>query len=272
MKHSLYYIIIVVSLIFTFTNFVACGAQFYKLSIENDVAYSLAESTDKNSENYGIHTLHGWGSNIPVVYEVDPTISKDQLKGIQAAMKTWEYVTGKKLFKFKGVHTNTTGDSFVDLYSSLKDKINGHYLDADWAKTGKSDQVLATTIWNATSDKNYIVDCDLRYNISKYLLGDSLVITSTPDKEVVDLQSLATHELGHLLGLSHIDEDYDPNSIMKATVFIGEGLIYRKVSKLDILRIQKIYGCEGAACDVDSLMEKIEYNYEMNHNDSNLTN
>lgn len=266
MKHSCYYMGIIVTLIFIFFNFVACGAQFYKLSLEEDISHELKGSTDPNSEYYGIHTMYGWGKNIPIHYKSDPSLTASQLRQIQAAMKTWEFVTGKKLFKYEGVHTNTTGDSFPDLYSSLKDQINGHYLDENWAKTGKSNQVLATTIWTNSRDQSLITDCDIRYNVSDYILDDSQdydVANSDPTKEIVDLQSLATHELGHLLGLSHIDESYDNQSIMKATVFIGAGLISRQLSALDIARIQKLYGCSGDACDIDYLMDKIEYNREM---------
>ena len=73
------------------------------------------------------------------------------------------------------------------------------------------------------------------------------------------MQSLAIHELGHLLGLAHVEEGVDPVSVMNPSLFIGEGLTARKLSRGDITRIQTIYGCEGSACDIDSLIEQQEY-------------
>jgi predicted Zn-dependent protease len=90
------------------------------------------------------------------------------------------------------------------------------------------------------------------------LLGDSLQLTATESKEVVDMQSLALHELGHLLGLTHVESDIDQLSVMNPNLFIGEGLTTRKLSRGDVLRIQQIYGCDGEACDIDAVMEKIE--------------
>ena len=82
---------------------------------------------------------------------------------------------------------------------------------------------------------------------------------SEADRQVVDMQSLAIHELGHLLGLAHVDEEIDPISVMNPSLFIGEGLTSRKLSRSDIVRIQTIYGCEGAACDIDALIEEQEH-------------
>jgi hypothetical protein len=77
------------------------------------------------------------------------------------------------------------------------------------------------------------------------------------DRELVDMQSLATHELGHLLGLAHVDEKYDSSSIMNPSIFIGEGMAMRSLSVGDIQRIQKIYGCQGSSCNAEATARSI---------------
>ena len=59
-----------------------------------------------------------------------------------------------------------------------------------------------------------------------------------------------------ILGLAHVPEETDAYSIMNPTLYIGEGLI--KISKSDIELIQRIYGCENEACDVDELYSQLE--------------
>ena len=181
-------------------------------------------------------------------------------------MKTWETAVGKQLFIYQGDDAKT-GDNFDDLYSSLNDTVNGHYQDDDWSKTGKSEMVLATTIWdNVKGDEYSIETADIRFNSQHYIIGDSFNLSSTPDKEVVDMESLALHELGHLLGLSHVSEDSDPYSIMNPTLYIGEGLANRRISKGDIELLQRIYGCEGESCDVDALYSKLEIEQSSDEN------
>ena len=163
------------------------------------------------------------------------------------------------------VYFTTNGDSFTDLYSSLTDDINGQYLDDDWNKTKKPTYVLATTIWNNGPDYSLITKADIRFNNEHYIIGNSLTNSASDTKEVVDMQSLALHELGHFLGLAHIDTDVDSLSIMNPSLFIGEGLTSRRLSRGDIERIQLVYGCEGKACDIEKLMAESE---EMFNNDA----
>jgi hypothetical protein len=119
--------------------------------------------------------------------------------------------------------------------------------------------VLATTIWdNLPSDAAQIAAADIRFNHENYLIGDSLLLSADEYREVVDMESLALHELGHLLGLAHVDDTVDPLSIMNPHLFIGEGLISRRLSRGDVERIQTIYGCEANACDIDAIMKQIE--------------
>ena len=127
-------------------------------------------------------------------------------------------------------------------------------IDKNWDKTDKPNYVLGTAIWSNSTSYSEISSADLRFNSQHYVIGDSLIVESEGDRQVVDMQSLSVHELGHLLGLAHVSEDVDPISVMNPSLFIGEGLTSRKLSRGDIERIQTIYGCEGQACDIDALI------------------
>lgn len=247
----------------TFSAFVACGTQMYKAKLDEDIQISNQKTAaapglhDKSSTGYGIHAPQGW-VNLPINFKFGEGLSSPQKVELMAAMKRWEWAVGKTLWSFEGLHKGVTGDSFKDLYSSLNDATNGHYFDANWTKTQKPEYVLATTIWNNGNDYSTIAKADIRFNEEFYVIGDAMEIEGTDTKEVVDMQSLALHELGHFLGLGHVDEDVDSLSIMNPTLFIGEGLTTRKLARSDIERIQQIYGCEGRACDIDELLKEQE--------------
>ena len=246
--------------VFIFGNFVACGSQLYQVALTEDVdARSVPKSAaDPSSSTYGIHAADGW-RELPIHFKTDSRLTSEQLEGLEAAMATWQTAVGRKLFVFEGVHTNTDGDSFRDLFSSLEDLVNGQYLDNNWAKTGKGSFVLATTIWdNNAHNHNQIVTADVRFNSNHYLLGDAMVLEAEGNREVVDMETLALHELGHLLGLAHVDAEEDPYSIMGPTLYIGAGLKNRRVSEDDIKRIQQIYGCLGSSCNVANLVAQMD--------------
>ena len=255
------YILVSLLTLFTFSNFVACGAKMYQVSLEDDhepiqVARKKSLASGETSALTGVHASKGWVS-LPIEYKLSGPLNAEQREGIVNAMKAWEMATGKSLFKIIG-DDDRTGDSFRDLFSSLRDGINGHYLDGNWTKTGKSYQVLATTIWDtAVSDHQMIKTADIRFNSQYYVIGDSYSLKATPDKEVVDMETLALHEIGHLLGLTHISADDDSQSIMNPTIFIGEGLTNRRLSEGDIRRIQSVYGCAGDSCDISSIYTMI---------------
>jgi Matrixin len=245
--------------------YVACGAQKYRVSVhgqEDEAAPSrpntshsgvagsaatTAGSSGAGANLLGAHSASGWSKNLPIRYKVSIDMSKLGALQLRKAMHSWELAVGKVIFEDQGVE-NVRGSDFKELYEPLDDTQNGHYYDFNWSlATGKPASVLATTIWeNDPRDPAKITKADIRYNAEYYIFGDALKDFSEGKRTIVDMESLALHEVGHLLGLSHISEKTDRYSVMNPSLFIGEGMMTRRLSEGDIERIRSIYGTGDA--------------------------
>jgi hypothetical protein len=260
------YLSLAAGIIAVFSQFVACGSAMYQVSMREDTHSPTGgganpDMDNPKSETYGIHALGGWGHEVPIYWKGSRDLSDEAEIQLRAAMKKWEWAVGRELFIYEGPTKIDPEKDFVDLMGSLGDGENGQYLLPKWDTTGKPATVLGTTIWDYQSgDGSAISNADIKFNSENYLICDSLVEENEKSlkdyQEIVDMQSLALHELGHLLGLGHVSEDIDSFSIMNPSIYVGPGLTSRRFSKGDIERIQKIYGCDGEACDLDTLMEK----------------
>ncbi|MEN9826432.1 MAG: hypothetical protein RI953_2177 [Pseudomonadota bacterium] len=230
--------------------FVACGAQSYRISVHGETPDKIDRpNTQSSGSNLssgnlaGVHSASGWKRSLPIRFVTSDEIDTGVVKQLQVAMKTWEMAVGKPLFAYDGVE-GKKGADFRQLYEPLGDGKNGNYFDHNWfGATGKPNSVLATTIWeNSPQDSSSITKADIRYNAEFYVFGNSLDEFSEGKRTIVDMESLAVHELGHLLGLTHVKETEDRFSVMNPSLFIGEGMITRRLSKGDIVRIRSIYG------------------------------
>jgi hypothetical protein len=238
----------------TLGGYVACGAQTYRVPVDQDQdRRAKAASNGAESNLVGIHSSKGWSKRLPIHFKVSSELSEPHVTQLRKAMQTWEAAVGLPLFQFDGAEARR-GTDFSSLYAPLDDSTNSHYLDTQWSRmTGKPKNVLASCLWeNDPKDPEQIAKSDIRYNTEYYLFGDSIVDFSQGERTIVDLESLALHELGHLLGLSHIDTDEDRYSVMNPSLFIGEGMITRDLSRSDIERIRSIYGI-GDASQGDNL-------------------
>ena len=242
--------------------YVACGAQKYRVPVHgteetsapsrlntgsSSMAAKAVSKSGATANLVGTHSSQGWAKNLPIHFKVTNDMSPATTAELRKAIQSWEYAIGKKIFDYNGVEKKA-GVDFKSLYSPLDDNQNGHYFDFNWAMaTEKSNTVLATTIWeNDPNDPSVIVKGDIRYNAEFYIFGDAIKEYSEGKRTIVDMESLALHEVGHLLGLSHIAESDDRYSVMNPSLFIGEGMMTRRLSEGDIDRIRAVYGVGDA--------------------------
>ncbi len=245
--------------IFVYWQLVACGVNDRSFDLGSDEKDSPQNAVAlARTESNPIHSLRGWTS-LPINIYLSETITDEMSEQIENALHTWEMAVGKTLFQIAG-HVEYNADAFPTLYDSLSDQENGLYLENNWSNTGKILKTLATTIWeNDPKDPRIILKADLRFNNQVYFLCDSKnAPEDTLDNKIVsDLESLTLHEMGHFIGLSHVQESEDKGSIMNPRLLISKGFSARTLSKNDIKNIQSIYGCELSACDVDETYEQI---------------
>jgi len=238
---------------------VACGASVYSVPLNEDHPEQTSSANlDTSSPYYGIHARNGW-VELPIRFHLSNEISDAERDAIIRAMSLWESVTCGKgcLFKFAGYQKREVFLRYGEAEDSLVDETNDHYLEGNWAKTTKKDYVIATTVYKKeVGDDQTIATSDIIYNTEHFHFGDALHLKSVDARVVVDLESLAIHELGHLLGLNHMPATIDSGSIMNSSLIIGEGAATRNISVGDIERIQKIYGCTLDDCSPGHLFEK----------------
>lgn len=190
-----------------------------------------------------IHSKKGWLQKVE--FHVAEEMPEDMIEGLIASAKTWNDALGTNLLVYKGRIGGSLAKSPKTLYESLDDEYTVFYFDRDWrAKTGKSIYTLATTVWeNSPTNPDAIVKGDIRFNGENYVFGNAL--TQKPDssitKDFVDVQTVCTHEIGHLIGLDHTTYDEDPDSVMHAQTPIGFNFAFRKLSNKDIERVLSIY-------------------------------
>jgi len=128
---------------------------------------------------------------LPVNYVINPSnpkgLSEEFVTStILASAETWDSATLSELFN-NNYEVNYTANYGVQNFVNAIDF--GDYPD---------DRVIAvTSVWYTPVGKR-IVEFDMRFN-TRFIWGDATLNTS-----VMDLQNIATHELGHGVGLADI--------------------------------------------------------------------
>ncbi len=164
---------------------------------------------------------------LPVNYYVNPSNQDGMsyefvLNTLSQSSETWDAATGKELF-------NEAHQDYSAKYGVQDFKNSVDFGD------GLGQNVIAvTTIWFTRIGKR-IVEFDIRFN-EQYNWGNA-----DENSALMDLQNIATHELGHGVGLN----DVYSTSCLEVTMY-GYGtegeIKKRDLAQPDITGLQQLYG------------------------------
>jgi hypothetical protein len=130
-------------------------------------------------------------AEVPCTIAAGPGVDRAEMRRVVlAAMQTWNDA---------GVGPLLVLDDGEDATEAAFDGVNQIFFVGDgWAYDKRE---LGRTLSNVESDTRRILDADIVINAEHHVFS-----TTTPATDV-DLQSLVTHELGHLLGIRHLSDE-----------------------------------------------------------------
>lgn len=201
-------------------------------------SHGVKTATSKNQGNLFVHSAKGWQNTVAIA--LHDSASSDVEDGLTSAIGTWNEALGREIVTYKG---RTSLARTSELYGSLSDNETVVYTETNWeATTGKSPDILGTAIWeNLPQDASTIHKGDIILNAQTYTFGDARNNSMAKVTNIADAESVLIHEIGHLLGLNHVDSDTDPYSIMAAYASIGFKQYHRTLSDGDLQRIRNVY-------------------------------
>ncbi len=234
----------------TFISICVCSfvsLQAYTLiSNEGDIAY-----WPKNSVSYRFNTTSSGYFSGGHDASGTPT---DEFAPIRQAFATWTQVGG--------INLSITERSASSASASAGDDDN----TVIWVRSGwrslsfrPPSNALAVTLLSFDGGSGEITDADIYFNAESFKWA---VVDAGSENSYVDIANIATHEIGHFLGLDHSSEDLfeeDPD-LLNATMYFastsGE-TSRRDLSDDDKLAIQTLYGNTSRGSTTISSIELI---------------
>ncbi|MBI2575132.1 matrixin family metalloprotease [Candidatus Woesearchaeota archaeon] len=193
------------------------------------IHYARPENPGKGQKAATCYKLLGvkW-KTLPVSYVINPSNPYNMSEGfvtgaVSASAETWDAATSAELFN----------DAYSVDYSAdygVQNFVNalafGDYPD--------SGVIAVTSVWYTPVGKR-IVEFDMLFN-TRFAWGDA-----TANPAVMDLQNIATHELGHAAGLDDIYSTSCSAVTMYGYSSYGE-MSKRTLEQPDVTGLQRMYG------------------------------
>lgn len=167
-------------------------------------------------------------TNLPIIYTINPTNNQSLPESfifyaISTAAETWDDATSTELFNNTYIVNRNAVYGIRDNENAI---VFGDY---------PNDNVIAiTTYWYNRKTKE-IVEFDVLFN-TRFVWGDA-----EQNSSLMDLQNIATHELGHGIGMNDVYQSLCSEVTMYGYSSYGETK-KRTLEQPDITGLQKIYG------------------------------
>jgi hypothetical protein len=162
-----------------------------------------------------------WKTNLPVKLYISNSVPQEFRETIRFAAAQWNHIIDKEAIMVM--------DSDAVPANPAQEGINAVYWQTTWDTNRRDEQARTTIHWRG----DLINEADILVNAQDHLFSPFNQL----EADKIDFASLMVHEMGHLLGLQHIQ---GVNSVMNPTL------------ALDIQRFTPY--------DVDVQSVKCEYN------------
>jgi len=184
------------------------------------IHYAKSEDKSKPAKADACYKLAGWKWSGPVTYTVNP--ANPSLKAaIASADSVWDASTSAPLFK----------EPLIGVYpSGVRDYKNS----VSFGNYQTSGVIAVTVTWYNRFTKN-AVESDILFD-TDFTWGDAY-----GNQNVMDIQNIATHEIGHTLGLSDLYTTSCSPVTMYGYSWNGD-TSKRTLESPDITGLQKLYG------------------------------
>jgi hypothetical protein len=133
-----------------------------------------------------------WKGNLPVVLHVHQSFPQEFLPALYEAIQIWEDSVGRRLFEVGSIRN-------MEPMNPRQDRVSMIYWMDNWEVDKPSEQARTSVYWVG----NAIQEADLRINDKNF----NFYMSTPKNDNDVQLTSLLVHELGHILGLKHNDEN-----------------------------------------------------------------
>lgn len=190
------------------------------ISLVLTVALFVQACAPKSQEDCGfVQNVYGerisWKSDVPVIMSLHESVPDSLIPAIRSAAATWARTAGRDIIKIVEYPRE------MGPLNPHKDGRNVIYFMNTWELNRASEQGRTSVYWIG----DLIKEADIRLNaadFSFYWNANTLTTAAKPERRgssPVNIEALVLHEMGHVLGLKHKDND---GSVMATYLSSGD--------------------------------------------------